>query len=550
MKCEYIDDYLMPIARRQVKASQEMIAFCDYIYPIIGAKNVDLGIEKTKKAIELMEKYFDYRLFPWEKCIIALMHATYPEDNTLVFLEYLLLVGRGNGKNGFISPVSWYLTTKYHGIQGYNVDIIANSEDQAKISFFDVYNMLEATKAKSKKWFRWNRQEIVNRNTNSYIKYNTSNANTKDGRRSGCLIVDEEHAYENGAAIGTFQSGFGKVPHSRTFKITTNGYIRDGVLDKDLTIAKDVLGGKVKGLRLCPMLYKIDKEEEADDPESWIKANPSLPYRPTLRLEMEAENVKRKTDTQTNLEFITKRMNLPKANVELAVTEWDNILATNQELPDMTGWNCVVGIDYASLRDWASVNFHFLKDSQRFDINHSWLCLKNPELNRIRAPWREWAERKLLTPVDDVEIPAALITKYIFELGKRYHIVGLALDSYRFALLRDELEKIGYTAEKNSTLKFIRPSDIMKVQPIIDSCFNHQQFIWGDDPPLRWATNNTKLVRAGKKAGTDTGNYYYAKIEGKSRKTDPFMALVAAMTLEEELISSKGLDDLIIYSPF
>lgn len=35
--------------------------------------------------------------------------------------------------------------------------------------------------------------------------------------------------------------------------------------------------------------------------------------------------------------------------------------------------------------------------------------------------------------------------------------------------------------------------------------------------------------------GVDTGNYIYAKIEGKSRKTDPFMALVAGMTAESVL---------------
>ena len=48
-------------------------------------------------------------------------------------------------------------------------------------------------------------------------------------------------------------------------------------------------------------------------------------------------------------------------------------------------------------------------------------------------------------------------------------------------------------------------------------------------------TNNAKKVRSGKKDGTDTGNYYYAKIEAKSRKTDPFIALVAAMTIEDVL---------------
>jgi nanoRNase/pAp phosphatase (c-di-AMP/oligoRNAs hydrolase) len=34
---------------------------------------------------------------------------------------------------------------------------------------------------------------------------------------------------------------------------------------------------------------------------------------------------------------------------------------------------------------------------------------------------------------------------------------------------------------------------------------------------------------------TDTGNFIYAKIEAKSRKTDPFMALVAGMVAEQAL---------------
>ena len=47
--------------------------------------------------------------------------------------------------------------------------------------------------------------------------------------------------------------------------------------------------------------------------------------------------------------------------------------------------------------------------------------------------------------------------------------------------------------------------------------------------------NNTKRVRSSKRLGVDTGNYIYAKIDGKSRKTDPFMALVASMCVEAAL---------------
>ena len=70
---------------------------------------------------------------------------------------------------------------------------------------------------------------------------------------------------------------------------------------------------------------------------------------------------------------------------------------------------------------------------------------------------------------------------------------------------------------------------------MIQECFDRGYFCWGDNPCLRWAVNNTKRVRSSKKLGVDTGNYIYAKIEGKSRKTDMFMALVAAMTAETVL---------------
>lgn len=72
----------------------------------------------------------------------------------------------------------------------------------------------------------------------------------------------------------------------------------------------------------------------------------------------------------------------------------------------------------------------------------------------------------------------------------------------------------------------------MMVEPVIQDCFDRGLFTWGDVPHLRWAVNNTKRVRSSRKVGVDTGNFIYAKIEAKSRKTDPFMALAASMVIE------------------
>mgnify|MGYP001860472505 FL=1 len=531
----YIQDYIRSIRSGEVPASREMHQACDYIEGKLNNPDVFVDTEKTEKAVELIERYFRMKLFPWEKFVLALVHCYYKSSDTLVFTEYLIMMGRGNGKNGFISGVAWYLTTMYHGVSGYNVDIIANSEDQAKTSFEDIYQMLEDTWAKSKKFFYKSKEEIVSLRTRSYIKFNTSNARTKDGKRSACLIFDEIHEYQNSDTIKVFRSGFGKRKHSRTFYITTDGYVRDGVLDDRLRIAHDVLNGEIKNSRLCPLIYKLDDEKEADNKELWVKANPSLPYLPTLQLEIEQNFIDKDYDPTVASDLYTKRFNLPKGNAEIAVTDYSKVKATSRELPKLDGWACTVGLDYAELSDWAAVNLHFRRGPQRYDINHAWLCTQSKTLQRVKAPWREWAERGLVTVVDDVSIHPDLLADYIRLAGQRYNVKMLAMDNYRWTLVSESLRKIGFDAQDKSRVKLVRPSDIMQVEPVIQECFDRELFTWGDNPCLRWAVNNTKRVRSSRSLGVDTGNFIYAKIDAKSRKTDPWMALVASMVVEPVL---------------
>ena len=81
-------------------------------------------------------------------------------------------MGRGGGKNGYDSFVAFCALTKVNGIRDYDVDICANSEEQAKTSFSDVWNILENTgkRAKFQKGFKWNLEHITCRSTNSTPK--------------------------------------------------------------------------------------------------------------------------------------------------------------------------------------------------------------------------------------------------------------------------------------------------------------------------------------------------------------------------------------------
>jgi phage terminase large subunit-like protein len=236
-------------------------------------------------------------------------------------------------------------------------------------------------------------------------------------------------------------------------------------------------------------------------------------------------------DPIINNAFMTKRMNRPQGRKDTQVASWENIKKTNGELPDMNSWTCICGIDFTKTTDFASAFLLFKQKEMFYGIHHSWFCTASNDKHRIKIPLNEMAERGLLTIVNDVEINPTLIAEWIQEQRMKYTVEKIAIDSYRYTLFSKALREIGYDANDKS-IKLVRPSDIMLVQPKINSMFLQNKIIWGDDPLMRWFTNNTKLEPA------PNNNFKYGKIEAKSRKTDGFMAFVAAMTLEEELPES------------
>lgn len=540
--------YIEMVESGEIIACEEQHLLVAYVRKCFETEDIYTDNEQLKNYLSLI-KYFPYeRLFEWEEFCIALHISTYKKkDHRPRWPDLFVLTGRGCGKDGYIAYESFCLTSEYNGIPQYDVDICANNEDQSKAPFDDVYNVLETPEhtKKLRKFFHWNKEEIISIKTKSKIKYRTNSPKGKDGLRSGIVYFNEIHQYQNYANINVFTTGLGKKKHPRRMYATTNGDVRDGPLDHLIEKSQMILRGEIPDNGMLPFICKLDSREEVDDPRMWEKANPSLRYRPDLREEMEKEYREWKLNPEQLADFMTKRMNIPEGRKDIQLTDWENIAATNKSMPNLIGRSAVAGIDYAKITDFASANIHFRDGDTRYDINHSWLCMRSNDLPRLKIPWKEWADKGYLTLVDDVEINPDLIIDWIAENATKYNILKIAMDHFRYALMAKSLKRIGFDAKENKNVKLVRPSDIMKVAPVIDSCFANQYFIWGDNPPLRWAANNTKLIKSGVKTGNDTGNYVYGKIEAKSRKTDPFIAVAASMTIEDELGDGQStFDDL------
>ena len=539
MSCEMpaeVLEYIELVESGQPRACPEQHALVALVRRAFEAEDLRVETGRLEKYLGL-QKYFPFALFPWEKFLFTLWNCTYTAQGRPRWKTALVMVGRGAGKDGYIAFDSACSISPYNPVSHYNVDICAMNEDQATQPSRDLVEVLELPRyeAKLNKHYYHTKEIIQGRKNRGVMKGRTNNPKGRDGMRSGKTIFNEVHAYENYDNIKVFITGLGKVADARIGYFTSNGEISDGPLDDKLAQARRILFEGEPDGGMLPFICCLQSREQVHDPANWYMANPSLAYRPTLLQETEDEYRDWLEHPEQNGDFLTKRMGLRAGQKEISVTDYEKVKATNQTLPDLRSWTCVVGVDYAELSDWAAVNLHFRRGSERFDLNHAWICAQSRTLSRVKAPWKAWAEAGHCTVVEDVSIHPDLLADYVRRAGQRYNLKLLCMDHYRWTLVSESFKKIGFDANDKSRVKLVRPTDVMQVEPIIQECFDRELFTWGDNPCLRWAVNNTKRVRSSKKLGVDTGNFIYAKIEAKSRKTDPWMALVASMVGEAAL---------------
>ena len=529
-----IQDYIDIVEQEKFRSCTEQKLLVELVKNAFKNEVLKIDAIQIEKYMSY-QKYFPFALFPWEIFCFTLHNCVFRTDGQPRWSDLFILCGRGAGKNGYLSFEDFCLITPTNGVAYYDIDICANSEEQAKTSFDEIYNILENPKFRKvfEKNFRWTKTEIQNKKTRSKIKYRTNNPKGKDGLRSGKVDFDEPHAYENWENINVFTTGLGKKPHPRRTYVSTNGDVREGPLDQLIEKSLKILKGEIPDNGFLPFICKLNNEDEVHDPDNWEMANPSLPYLPTLKEQMLREYQDYLLDPVINNAFMTKRMNIPQGRKDTEVASWENIVKTNGEVPDLTGKTCVCGIDFSKTTDFVSAFLLFKESDKYYGIHHSWFCTASNDRGRIKYPLHEAVEKGVLTIVDDVEINPTLIADWISEQRLKYDIDKIAVDSYRYSLLTRALSSIGYEA-KDKMVKLVRPSDIMLVQPKIHSWFVSNKIIWGDDSLMRWYTRNTKLEPA------PNNNFKYGKIEPKSRKTDGFMAFVAAVTLEEELPDTVG----------
>lgn len=560
---EHVDFYLELFQEGYLVFNEKRIQLVEWLKRDILSKDNEYYFDdqQIEDYINFSERWY-YPLDDWEKFLASFVFFYKRSNHTPVFRIFILVMGRGAGKNGFISTMAHFLASSLHGIGEYDVSIVANSEHQAKTSFEEIYNKiikdprLSAVNTRDTTFedepvgeFEPWKSKIISQETQSKIMYHTSNAKTKDGGREGALIFDEFHEYENSELVKVFTGGLGKKPNPRQFFIGTKGFIREGYFDMLYDRATNILNGDAPFNGYFPFICELDDISEMDNHDLWEKANPTLQKPLTSRAErllqtMEDEYADLTYEPSGRPTFVTKRMNVIEGDSEHSVASREELLATNRPFFELDGLKPIGSLDYGSVRDFAACGLLFKKGEEYafkthsfaikhfVDVHYGYSNSANELGGSKKAPIKTWEKQGLMSVIDEPSLDPMHIVEWFVNAREKYGVERIVADNFKLDILRPLLEKEGFEVDLIKRPQSIHPL----VAPRIEDGFANNKIIFEDNPLMRWYTNNVYVKE------TSNGKIFDKKEEVK-RKTDGFQALVHAMYRANELDDQTDLDE-------
>lgn len=117
MLIKYVSDYINSYHAQKVKLNKERIELVEYIAreiePRLERKEIYFDESQINKCIRYIETFY-FKLEDFQKFIISFIFLFWSDGNDIVFEQFLIMMGRGGGKNGLISGVTNYLQTPMH----------------------------------------------------------------------------------------------------------------------------------------------------------------------------------------------------------------------------------------------------------------------------------------------------------------------------------------------------------------------------------------------------------------------------------------------------
>jgi phage terminase large subunit-like protein len=481
-------------------------------------------------------KFFDYlkhskgemagkpiHLEPWQCWKLSVVFGwKYEDTEKRRFKTIYDEVGRKNGKTTQLGGIGNYGLTK-DGEGGPEIYAAATKRDQAKILFDESRRMVQQSAALRRRLDNQQHAIINPRNFGKFVAL-SADGNTMDGLNPHFALVDELHAHKTSEIWDVLKSAFGARLQPLLWAITTAGFNKNGICYEIRDYAIKVLQSLVDDDSFFGIIYTIDDDDDWQDENCWIKANPNLGV--SVSLDYLREQAKQAAIMPTaKVNFVTKHLNVWVTgeslwcNVELwkkcAVDYSLKWLEENKPL------EVYLGIDLANVSDLASIGGIAIMPNGRWKIFGKHYLpeeVVKEKMRKASVPFMHWHEKGWLTLTPGNVIDYNWIKNDLNWLMSNLNVKEIGFDRWNSSqLVNDMLE------EGAPMIAFGQGFGSMNApMKELERRYLSAEIEHMDDPLLNWAMSN---VVADQDAA---GNIKPAKNKS-SEKIDPAVALIIAV---------------------
>lgn len=295
----------------------------------------------------------------------------------------------------------------------------------------------------------WARAITCDSNAGSIQTINSRSA-TQDGHNPHLAVLDELHAHKDRGLYDVVHSADGARRNPLYWKITTAGYILDGVCFEQRTFTTKVLESAIVADHVFGIIFTLDgpkdftpERKEGDDPydeKNWPKANPLMPVTPSIA-SMRRLAVKAKGAPGEEGEFFTKRLNkwMSAAAAWLSVPQWIACSDTTLTLADFEGLDCYIGADLAHKSDLTSVALAAIDGNDQLLLK-TWFFLPDAVIIREGQSdrnnvtlYRQWHKGNHLILTEGDWVDQEAVEAHIRDLCGKLRVRGVTFDHFAAA---------------------------------------------------------------------------------------------------------------------
>jgi len=503
LKLTYLEQYFDEIKTGKIIVGEELYNVLSQLIADMSDSKYTYDIKEAHQRIRFIERFCKHTKSPfhgkpfilelWEKAFIEAVYSFRKVRNGLRrFKKVILLISRKNGKSTLAAALAF--TELMLGSGGSDIVCSSNDDAQAGIIFDEIANMRELFDVKNKRTHK-NRKVIINKKNKSKVFKLTEKTQKKEGYNIEFGILDESHEMKDNSIAKPIQQSQSTKDEPLFINITTEGFINDGYLDKELQYARRVNAGEIEDDTLLAWLYTQDSEAEIwQDESSWHKSNPSLGLIKKWDYLREEIN-KAKHDKGDRMYVLAKDFNIKQNNAEAWLMEQDFINNSKFNLDDFVGHVALGAVDLAETTDLTCAKVLLMKKGDPTKYIHTKYFIPESKVTEgfidDKKDYLDWAKKGYIEITEGNEVDLQRVADWFADLYKQYKIrLFKAGYDNRFAKTwLKAMDNYGFDTERVDQNRWTM-SNPMK---LLEADLKAGLVNYNDNEVDRWCLSNTAL---------------------------------------------------------